>query len=163
MTSVVTFCMFSSFDEALGLPTEHSASVARATQLILQEETGLMQVADPFGGSYLMESLTTQLEEEAKKLIEEIDASGGMLRYIESGAAKLKIEASATRKQARIDAGEDVIVGVNKYGNSTGGNGVGSAENSIDVRIIDNKEIIQDQVFITDAFLLPPWSPSCHN
>lgn len=103
------------FDEALGLPTEFSARIARNTQLILQEETHITTVADPWGGSYMMETLTHELAEEALKVIEEVEAVGGMTKAIELGLAKLRIEESATRKQARIDSGEDTVVGVNKY------------------------------------------------
>ena len=104
-----------SFDEAIALPTEFSARIARNTQLILQEETHITSVVDPWGGSYLMESLTQQMADKAWALIEEVDAMGGMTQAVDSGWAKLKIEASAAEKQARIDSGADVIVGVNKY------------------------------------------------
>ncbi|WP_043703470.1 methylmalonyl-CoA mutase [Tepidimonas taiwanensis] len=104
-----------SFDEAIALPTEFSARIARNTQLILQEETHITNVIDPWGGSYMMEALTQQMADKAWALIEEIDAMGGMTRAVQSGWAKLKIEASAAEKQARIDSGKDVIVGVNKY------------------------------------------------
>ena len=104
-----------SFDEAIALPTEFSARIARNTQLILQEETHITSVVDPWGGSYLMESLTQQMADKAWALIEEVDAMGGMTQAVDSGWAKLKIEASAAEKQARIDSGRDVIVGVNKY------------------------------------------------
>lgn len=102
-------------DEAVALPTEFSARIARNTQIILQEETGICQVADPWGGSYMMESLTQQIADRAWELIEEIEGQGGMAKAIEAGLPKLRIEESAARKQARIDRGEDVIVGVNKY------------------------------------------------
>ena len=102
-------------DEAVALPTEFSARIARNTQIIIQKETGIPQVADPWGGSYMMESLTQQLADKAWELIEEIEANGGMAKAIEQGIPKLRIEESAARKQARIDRGEDVIVGVNKY------------------------------------------------
>nr|MCU0775133.1 methylmalonyl-CoA mutase [Ideonella sp.] len=104
-----------SFDEAIALPTEFSARIARNTQLILQEETHITSVVDPWAGSYMMESLTQQMADAAWKIIEEVDAQGGMTRAVDSGWAKLKIEASAAEKQARIDSGADVIVGVNKY------------------------------------------------
>jgi methylmalonyl-CoA mutase len=104
-----------SFDEAIALPTEFSARIARNTQLILQEETHITSVVDPWAGSYLMESLTQQMADAAWAIIEEVDAQGGMTRAVDSGWAKLKIEASAAEKQARIDSGADVIVGVNKY------------------------------------------------
>jgi methylmalonyl-CoA mutase len=104
-----------SFDEAIALPTEFSARIARNTQLILQHETGVTNVVDPLAGSYYVESLTDQLVQEAWKLIEEVDALGGMTKAVASGMPKLRIEEAATRKQARIDRGEEVIVGVNKY------------------------------------------------
>ena len=104
-----------SYDEATGLPTIQTARVARNTQLILQEEAGVCDVADPWGGSYMMESLTDELADKAMDIINEVEAAGGMTAYINSGMAKLRIEESATRKQGRIDSGQDVIVGVNKY------------------------------------------------
>ena len=104
-----------SFDEAIGLPTEFSARIARNTQLVIQEETGIPQVIDPWGGSYLMERLTADLADEARRLIAEVEELGGMTKAVASGLPKLRIEESAARKQARIDRGEDVIVGVNKY------------------------------------------------
>ena len=104
-----------SFDEAFALPTEFSARIARNTQLIIQEETGITGVVDPWGGSYMMESLTQELADKAWALIEEVEGKGGMAKAIETGLPKLKIEEAAARRQARIDRGEDVIVGVNKY------------------------------------------------
>lgn len=104
-----------SYDEAVGLPTEQTARIARNTQLILQEETGICDVADPWGGSYMMESLTDELEAKAAEIIKEVEEAGGMTKYIASGAAKLRIEESATKKQGRIDSGQEVLVGVNKY------------------------------------------------
>ncbi len=104
-----------SFDEAIALPTEFSARIARNTQLILQQETGITNVVDPLAGSYYVEALTDQLAKEAWALIEEVDALGGMTKAVESGMPKLRIEEAATRKQARIDRGEEIIVGVNKY------------------------------------------------
>ena len=104
-----------SFDEAIALPTEFAARVARNTQLILQEETHITQVVDPWAGSYMMEKLTQEMADAAWAIIEEVDALGGMTKAVDSGWAKLKIEACAAEKQARIDAGRDVIVGVNKY------------------------------------------------
>jgi methylmalonyl-CoA mutase len=103
------------YDEALALPTVQSARVARNTQLILQEETGICDVADPFGGSYFIESLTDELADKAMEIINEVEAYGGMTKYINSGTAKLRVEESATRKQARIDSGQETIVGINKY------------------------------------------------
>ncbi|WP_442975047.1 methylmalonyl-CoA mutase family protein, partial [Salmonella enterica] len=104
-----------SFDEAIALPTEFSARIARNTQLIIQEETHITSVVDPWAGSYMMERLTQQMADTAWALIEEVEAMGGMTKAVDSGWAKLKIEASAAEKQARIDSGRDVIVGVNKY------------------------------------------------
>ena len=102
-------------DEAIALPTEFSARIARNTQLIIQEETHITNVVDPWAGSYLMESLTQEMADKAWAIIEEVEAMGGMTKAVDSGWAKLKIEASAAEKQARIDSGKDVIVGVNKY------------------------------------------------
>ena len=102
-------------DEAIALPTEFSARIARNTQLIIQEETHITNVIDPWAGSYMMETLTQNMADAAWTIIEEVDAMGGMTKAVDSGWAKLKIEASAAEKQARIDSGADVIVGVNKY------------------------------------------------
>ena len=104
-----------SFDEAMALPSEFAARVARNTQLILAEETGVTKVVDPLGGSYYVEALTASLAAEAWKLIEEVEALGGMTKAVESGMPKLRIEEAAARKQAAIDRGEEVIVGVNRY------------------------------------------------
>ena len=127
-----------SFDEALGLPTETSARIARNTQLILQEETGIPNVIDPFGGSYFMESLTNSLANEARKLLDEIAALGGMTKAVESGMPKQRIEESAARRQALIDQGEEVIVGINKY----------QAEGvpPVEVRDIDNSAVRDAQI-----------------
>jgi methylmalonyl-CoA mutase len=127
-----------SFDEALGLPTEFSARIARNTQLILQEETGITKVIDPWGGSYFMERLTDDLVEGARDLIREIEEQGGMAKVIESGRAKRLIEESAARKQARIDSGADVIVGVNKYRLEH--------EERVDVLTIDNTSVRHKQL-----------------
>jgi methylmalonyl-CoA mutase len=102
-------------DEAIALPTEFSARIARNTQLIIQEETGITQVVDPWGGSYMMEHLTQDIADKAWELIQEVEDAGGMAKAIETGMPKLRIEEAAAKKQARIDRGEDVIVGVNKY------------------------------------------------
>jgi methylmalonyl-CoA mutase len=104
-----------SFDEAVCLPTELSARIARNTQIIIQEESQICRVADPLGGSYYVEWLTNQIVDEAQKIIDEIEEIGGMAKAIESGMPKMRIEESAARRQARIDQGKDVIVGVNKY------------------------------------------------
>jgi len=108
-----------SLDEAIALPTDFSASIARNTQLYLERMTGIPKVVDPFGGSYFLESLTGSLTEKAWNLIQEVEQLGGMAKAIESGIPKLRIEQAAAAKQARIDSGEDVIVGVNKYQTSS--------------------------------------------
>ena len=102
-------------DEALALPTDFSARIARNTQLLIQEETHICNVIDPWAGSYLMEKLTQDMADAAWAIIEEVEAMGGMTKAVESGWAKLRIEQCAAAKQARVDRGEDVIVGVNKY------------------------------------------------
>jgi len=104
-----------SFDEAIGLPTDFSARIARNTQIIIQEESQVCHVIDPLGGSYYIEALTDSIVKEAQKIIDEVEELGGMAKAIESGMPKMRIEESAARKQARIDQGLDVIVGVNKY------------------------------------------------
>jgi methylmalonyl-CoA mutase len=104
-----------SFDEAVGLPTELSARISRNTQIIVQEETHICDVVDPLGGSYYVETLTQNIIDEVRKILQEIDELGGMARAIESGMPKMRIEEVAARRQARIDQGKDVIVGVNKY------------------------------------------------
>ena len=127
-----------SFDEAMGLPTETSARIARNTQLILQEETQITKVADPWGGSYMMETLTNDLVRAAMEIIEEVENLGGMTKAIESGMAKLRIEEAATKKQARVDTMEDVVVGVNKYRRDE--------EDDINVLSIDNNAVREQQV-----------------
>jgi methylmalonyl-CoA mutase len=127
-----------SFDEAIALPTEFSARIARNTQLILQEETHIPQVVDPWAGSYMMESLTQQMADAAWKIIEEVQAQGGMTRAVASGWAKLKIEASAAEKQARIDSGKDVIVGVNKYRSGE--------RDAVEVLEVDNHSVREQQI-----------------
>lgn len=127
-----------SFDEALALPSVFSARLARNTQLILQEETGITKVIDPWAGSYLMESLTQQVYDEAKRIVDEVEAMGGMAAAVASGWPKLKIEECAARRQAVIDSGKEVIVGVNKYRMET--------QDQIDVLIIDNEEVRASQV-----------------
>jgi methylmalonyl-CoA mutase len=104
-----------SFDEAIALPTVQSARIARNTQLILQHETGVTKVVDPLAGSYYVESLTASLIAEARKLIAEVEALGGMTKAVEAGMPKMRIEEAAARKQARIDRGDEVVVGVNKF------------------------------------------------
>ncbi len=127
-----------SFDEAIALPTETSARIARNTQLILQEETHITSVVDPWAGSYMMETLTQQMADTAWATIEEVRAMGGMTQAVDSGWAKLRIEASAAQKQARIDSGQDVIVGVNKYKLAS--------QDAIEVREVDNVAVRQAQI-----------------
>ena len=119
-----------------------TARVARNTQLILQEETGICDVADPWGGSYMMESLTDELAEKATKIIKEVEDMGGMTSYINKGMAKLRIEESATKKQGRIDSRKDVIVGVNKYRLSE----EEEKAEMIDVLQIDNSDVRAKQI-----------------
>mmetsp|Transcript_7869 Transcript_7869/g.25150 ORF Transcript_7869/g.25150 Transcript_7869/m.25150 type:complete len:743 (-) Transcript_7869:206-2434(-) len=125
-----------SFDEAIGLPTDFSASLARNTQLILAEETGIPHVVDPWGGSYMMEALTDRLVEEARAIIDEVEALGGMAKAVASGMPKQRIEVCATRKQARIDSGDDVIVGINKYAPAAG-----REQPVVEPRVIDNLDV----------------------
>ena len=126
------------FDEALGLPTEASARIARNTQLILAEESGIPHVVDPLGGSYYVEALTDALATKAWALIEEVEGLGGMTKAVESGMPKLRIEESAARRQARVDRGEEVVVGVNKYR-------VANPE-MVDILDIDNTRVREQQV-----------------
>lgn len=125
-------------DEALGLPTVFSARIARNTQLIIQEETGMTNVADPWGGSYMIENLTTDLYNEAIKIIDEVEELGGMAKAIDTGMPKLRIEESAARKQARVDSAQDVIVGVNKY--------VPKDVEGVEVLSIDNTQVRKSQI-----------------
>jgi len=125
-------------DEAIALPTDFSARIARNTQLIIQEETGITKVVDPWGGSYMMENLTQDIADKAWELIEEVEAAGGMAKAIETGMPKMRIEEAAARKQARIDRGEDVIVGVNKYRVKEEGN--------VDILDIDNAAVRKSQL-----------------
>ncbi|MCG8615270.1 MAG: methylmalonyl-CoA mutase [Desulfobacterales bacterium] len=104
-----------SFDEAVGLPTELSARISRNTQILVQEETGITDVIDPLGGSYYIESITQNIVDEVRKILKEVEDLGGMAKAIESGMPKMRIEEAAARRQAAIDKGDDVIVGVNKY------------------------------------------------
>ena len=125
-------------DEAIALPTDHSARIARNTQLVIQEETGICNVVDPLGGSYYVESLTNALIEEARAIITEVEELGGMTKAIETGMPKLRIEESAAKKQAAIDSGRDVIVGVNKYKLAK--------EDPIDVLDVDNAAVRNSQI-----------------
>jgi methylmalonyl-CoA mutase len=126
------------YDEAVSLPTDTAARIARNTQLIMQEESGIPFVIDPWGGSYFMESLTESVYQAANQLIDEVEAMGGMTKAIVAGVPKLKIEEAATRRQARVDSGEDVIVGVNKYRLAT--------ETQLEVRDIDNTAVRESQI-----------------
>ena len=125
-------------DEALALPSEFSARVARNTQLIIQEETHITNVVDPWAGSYMMERLTQDMADKAWEIIAEVDAMGGMTHAVESGWAKLRIEAAAAEKQARIDSGRDVIVGVNKY--------PAPSEAALEILNIDNVAVRDNQI-----------------
>ncbi len=127
-----------SFDEALALPSEASARIARNTQLILREETGVTRVVDPLGGSYYVEALTEALEREALRLVEEVEALGGMTRAVESGLPKRRVEESAARRQARIDRGEEAIVGVNRF--------PPPREEAVQILTIDNTAVRAGQV-----------------
>jgi len=127
-----------SFDEAIALPSEFSSRIARNTQLIIQEETHITNVIDPWAGSFMMEKLTQEMADAAWKIIEEVDAMGGMTRAVDSGWAKLKIEAAAAEKQARIDSGKDVIVGVNKYRLAK--------EDPVEILEVDNHKVREQQV-----------------
>ncbi len=127
-------------DEAVALPSAFTARIARNTQLILQHETGVADVVDPWGGSYMMESLTHDLAERAWQLLEEIEREGGMTRMVEAGVPKRRIEEAAARKQARIDRGEDVIVGVNRFVADE------SDDDEVSVREIDNRKVREAQI-----------------
>ncbi len=125
-------------DEALALPTDFSARIARNTQIYLQEETGITKVVDPWGGSYYVEKLTHELMHRAWQLIEEVEQLGGMAKAIETGLPKMRIEEAAARKQARIDSGRDMIVGVNAY--------QPESEETLDVRVVDNTAVRKSQL-----------------
>jgi len=125
-------------DEAIALPTDFSARIARNTQLVIQEESGITRVVDPWGGSYMMESLTQEIADKAWELIQEVEDAGGMAKAIETGMPKLRIEEAAARKQARIDRGDDVIVGVNKY--------TIEDEDEVDILEIDNQAVREAQL-----------------
>ncbi len=120
------------------MPTDFSARIARNTQLILQEETGVTKVIDPLAGSYYVEALTTEMAEKAWELIEEVEAMGGMTKAVASGMPKLRIEESAARRQAAVDRGDEVIVGVNKYRRET--------EDPIDILDVDNVKVRDGQI-----------------
>lgn len=125
-------------DEAIALPTDFSARIARNTQLILQEETNICKTVDPWGGSYYVEYLTEQLILKARKLMDEIEAHGGMSNAIETGLPKMKIEEAAAKKQALIDSGQEVIVGVNRYETET--------KTKIDILEVDNTKVRDQQI-----------------
>ncbi|GMN01715.1 methylmalonyl-CoA mutase [Erythrobacter sp. MTPC3] len=125
-------------DEAIALPTDFSARIARNTQLVLQEESGITNVVDPLGGSHYIEALTATLVEEAEKLMAEVDEAGGMTKYVATGAPKAAIERAAAEKQTSVDKGETVIVGVNKYRKET--------EDPIETLDIDNAKVRKDQI-----------------
>ena len=127
-----------SFDEAIALPTEFSSRIARNTQLILQNETGVTNTVDPLAGSYFVEKLTEDMCSAAWKIIEEVEELGGMTKAVAAGMPKLSIEESATKKQAKIDSGKQVVVGVNKFKNPK--------EPKIDVLVIDNEKVREDQI-----------------
>ena len=144
------------FDEALALPTEASARIARNTQLILREETGIARVVDPLAGSYYVESLTASLAAEARALIDEVEALGGMTRAVATGMPKLRIEEAAARRQARVDRGEEVVVGVNRYAPED------AAE--VDILDIDNTAVRDAQIARLDRVraqrATAPWRDS---
>ncbi|MFK7872273.1 MAG: methylmalonyl-CoA mutase [Oligoflexales bacterium] len=125
-------------DEAIALPSDFSARIARNTQLILQEETDITQTVDPFGGSYFMESLTHDIVEKAKEYLTEIETHGGMTQAIAAGIPRLRIEEAAAKKQARIDTGRETIVGVNKYSAPN--------DNNPEIREIDNASVLESQI-----------------
>ena len=127
-----------SFDEALALPTPFSAEIARNTQLVLREETGLTKVVDPLAGSYYVESLTASIIKESRKLIDEVEELGGMTKAVQAGVPKLRIEESAAIRQARIEKKEEVIVGVNHYFSSN--------EQIVDILSIDNQDVREQQL-----------------
>lgn len=127
-----------SFDEALALPTVFSAGIARKTQLILQEETGIPNIIDPWAGSYAIETLTQEVYDEGKRIVDEIESMGGMAKAVASGWPKLQIEECAAKRQANIDSGKEVIVGVNKYKLAK--------EEPIDVLVVDNDAVKKQQI-----------------
>lgn len=126
-------------DEAIALPTDYSAKIARNTQIILQQESGICDVVDPMGGSNLVESLTQQMIEEAMKFIDEVEQEGGMTKAIEAGIPKMRIEEAAAKKQAKIDSGEEFIIGVNSFRSSL-------KQGQIEILDIDNTEVRRKQI-----------------
>ncbi|QFG52153.1 methylmalonyl-CoA mutase [Chryseobacterium sp.] len=126
-------------DEAIALPTDYSAKIARNTQIILQQETGITDVVDPMGGSHLVEALTQQMIDEAMKYIDEVEKEGGMTKAIEAGIPKMRIEEAAARKQAKIDSGEEFIIGVNSFKSS-------QKQMELEILDIDNSEVRRKQI-----------------
>ncbi len=126
-------------DEAIALPTDYSAKIARNTQIILQQESGICDVVDPMGGSHLVESLTQQMIEEAMKFIDEVEKEGGMTKAIEAGIPKMRIEEAAAKKQAKIDSGEEFIIGVNSFKST-------QKQMELDILDIDNSEVRRKQI-----------------
>lgn len=126
-------------DEAIALPTDYSAKIARNTQIILQQESGICDVVDPMGGSNLVESLTQQMIEEAMRYIDEVEQEGGMTKAIEAGIPKMRIEEAAAKKQAKIDSGEEFIIGVNSFKSSL-------KQDAIEILDIDNTEVRRKQI-----------------
>jgi methylmalonyl-CoA mutase len=143
-----------SFDEAIALPTDNSARIARNTQLILQEETGVTNVVDPLAGSYYVEKLTHDLAEAAWKLIEEVEEMGGMTKAVASGMPKLKIEEAAAQRQAGIDRGTETVVGVNKYRRET--------EEEIDILDVDNVAVRDSQIARLEGIRSSRDDKACH-
>ena len=144
-----------SFDEALALPTPFSAQIARSTQLILREESGLTKVVDPLAGSYYLESLTGSMIDETRKLIEEVEDLGGMTKAIQAGVPKLRIEESAAIRQARVDKKEDVIVGVNAYQNKD--------QKEVDILSIDNEGVRDQQIKKLESIKKERNEEACQN
>ena len=144
-----------SFDEALALPTPFSAQIARNTQLILREESGLTKVVDPLAGSYYLESLTGSMIDETRKLIEEVEDLGGMTKAIQAGVPKLRIEESAAIRQARVDKKEDVIVGVNAYQNKD--------QKEVDILSIDNEGVRDQQIKKLESIKKERNEEACQN
>ena len=144
-----------SFDEALALPTPFSAQIARNTQLILREESGLTKVVDPLAGSYYLESLTGSMIHETRKLIQEVEDLGGMTKAIQAGVPKLRIEESAAIRQARVDKKEDVIVGVNAYQNKD--------QKEVDILSIDNEGVRDQQIKKLESIKKERNEEACQN
>ena len=144
-----------SFDEALALPTPFSAQIARNTQLILREESGLTKVVDPLAGSYYLESLTDSMIRETRKLIQEVEELGGMTKAIQAGVPKLRVEESAAIRQARVDKKEDVIVGVNAYKNKD--------QKEVDILSIDNEGVRDQQIKKLESIKKERNEEACQN